>query len=342
MHELDIRETTFQWLYRVSWDWSVLDPFMARIYARSIGAEKSNTGVVSDAKQLKEAFVESAQGLANEFGVPIGNVGVLFDKMLPIGNSKTIDDLERQKSRDDRSSMYSVADGRRPGSEGVMLVLVRELSGTGTETAQRYLSKGFRMSETRFLAPILSDRLGIDKDLLCESLDQLKSYARRGTRPVVQAGGVYAGIFAIRPSLCRQGGCEVLVYQFARHQVPAFRIPDVKTITPDIKAWLASLRNCTLTEVSEACDAASNQHTLQCSTSGVEIVQSEELAIFQASLFLALDCLIDALAVWPQLGSVARISTEVLETPSSVDDSTAVAQTVMFHGRLLLQASVSS
>lgn len=110
--------------------------------------------------------------------------------------------------------------------DGVMLILVRELPTDGPESPSRYISEGFRLSEPRFLVPMLSERLGVDRDLMGETLEQLRCYARRGIRSVVQPQGVYASLFALRQMREDDGQDEVLVYNFARHQIPAFRLPE--------------------------------------------------------------------------------------------------------------------
>lgn len=65
---------------------------------------------------------------------------------------------------------------------------------------------------------MLSDKLGVDKDLMGETLEQLRTYARRGIRSVVQPQGVYAALFALRPGQTKDASEEVLVYNFARRE----------------------------------------------------------------------------------------------------------------------------
>lgn len=246
MRELDIRSNTFSWLYSLTWDWckplcpihkfatcvrahffvtraAILEPFLPRIVARIASLQALSDVDYTGVESVKEAFVLATQGLANELHLPITKVGVLFDKSVTTSTTTAASDPARTRNnrdkRDDRSSTTSVIENgfiRTPA--GVMLVLVRELPDEGNDSAARYLSNGFRLSEPRFLAPMLCDRLGVDRDLMMETLEQLRCYARRGIRSVVQPEGVYASLFAVRPAQVRDGSDEVLVYNFARRE----------------------------------------------------------------------------------------------------------------------------
>ncbi|KAI3482531.1 hypothetical protein L1887_54836 [Cichorium endivia] len=134
--------------------------------------------------------------------------------------------------------------------EGAMLFLVRELPNSAAST-ERFRQMGYRMTETRFLAGVLADRVAVQKEEMEPLLDSLKVYAKRGTRPVVQPGGVYCGLFGVRASTSKEGGLDVLVYNFARHQIPAYRLPDVQCITPEMKTFLGSLDQATMEDAHE-------------------------------------------------------------------------------------------
>lgn len=58
---------------------------------------------------------------------------------------------------------------------------------------------------------------------------------------------------------------------------------------------------------------------------------SEQLKAFQASLIVACDAIIDATRVWPNIASLARISAEVLDVPSSSDEL-GCAHMISFNG----------
>lgn len=120
--------------------------------------------------------------------------------------------------------------------------------------------KGYRFTEIRFLTNILAERHGVLKKEMESTLEALKLYAKRGTKPIVQAGGFYAGLFCVRPSPSHQNGSlDVLVYNFARHQVPAFRLPGVTQLTSDIASFLKSIDQAAVERVLMTCQVASSQ-----------------------------------------------------------------------------------
>lgn len=126
--------------------------------------------------------------------------------------------LGKRSSRDDASSIHGIT-LNLPNSEGVMLFVVREIADSSNsfsatdlstnpgmvsksesglvanqqDNVQKYLNKGYRMADVKFFSGILSERLGVNKPEMDTYLNALKTYAKRGCKPVVQAGGVYLG-----------------------------------------------------------------------------------------------------------------------------------------------------
>ncbi len=182
----------------------------------------------------------------------------------------------------------------------------------------------YRMTETRFLAGVLADRVAVQKEEMEPLLDSLKVYAKRGTRPVVQPGGVYCGLFGVRASTSKEGGLDVLVYNFARHQIPAYRLPDVQCITAEMKTFLGSLDQATMEDAMKVCERESirsgeRRKYLQ-SISSVNVANSHEneaeqeavelMIQFQTALFIALDALHNSVRFYPKICQTARISAE--------------------------------
>lgn len=350
MRELDIREPTFQWLYSLSWCWNVLDPFLPSILAgvpqtshakkegnrffQNFLSKPSPPNTISTNQPadkfnhlttFRERFVQSTHGLAEDLRVPLPRIGVLFDKILLTG---TMTKVEREGkssySSDAESATHQEIDpsSRHTEKEGVMLFLVREM-----EDNKEWEKGGYRMSETQFLAQVIADRVAVDSSEVKVLLDQLRVYAKRGTRPVVQAGGAYVGLFGVRPSISRQGGLDTLVYNFARHQIPAYRLPDVMSIEPSMRTWVGGLVNRTMGEVADACEMACGDD--------VSPQVDQALAMFQASLRISIEAMCAAMPpVWSNLHQCARLSAQVLEVPSSLDDSTPPAQMILFEAVL--------
>jgi len=349
--ELNFRQPTFQWLYSLSWDWSILDPFLPRIAARSLGLSSyvpqpsiSNTPRLfrvrkepgcsytssKNAAQLtlfKDRCLETTQSLAHQIGLPVSEMGVFFDNILRTGTRTAPTPTDKAKSApptDEESSVYSMAI-RAPRQQGVMLFLVRELSGENQDTIENYLKRGYRFTETRWFSPVLADRAAIDKDESDGLLNQLKLYAKRGSKPCVRSGGIYVGFFAIRPSISREGGIDTLVYQFARHQIPAYRLPDVDGITDEMRSWIGSMAGCRMADLSTVC--ANEVDTSLPPPTGKS---AEEMWIFKSSLALAMDAMAANLKMFPDLPQQSVLSAEIIDVPSSQDDSTQPASMIVF------------
>lgn len=307
---------------------------------------------------FRDRFVDAAVHLAHELDIPFEEIGVLYDHVLPTGtrsknggagnmNAAIHDKFTPSRQfADDESSINgpvpSIFGEGNDQEEGAMLFLVRELPNSAAST-ERFRQMGYRMTETRFLAGVLADRVAVQKEEMEPLLDSLKVYAKRGTRPVVQPGGVYCGLFGVRASTSKEGGLDVLVYNFARHQIPAYRLPDVQCITPEMKTFLGSLDQATMEDAMKVCERESirsgeRRKYLQ-SISSVNVADNHEneaeqeavelMIQFQTALFIALDALHNSVRFYPKICQTARISAEVLEVPSSLDDSTPPAEMIL-------------
>lgn len=332
---------------------------------RSIDAAPDPSRGPKALADFRDRFIDAAGQLAMELDIPLQQIGVLFDHVQPTGTRKTLQpssaelsdpDYQKRQRADDESSINgpvpSIFGDCEEDDEGVMLFLVRELPGPTTtsagivDSAERYRQRGYRMTETRFLAGVLADRVSVDKEDMDTLLGSLKLFAKRGTRPVVQPGGVYAGLFGVRASTSKQGGLDVLAYNFARHQIPAYRLPDVKYLNPSMRKFLRELDQMTMEDAMRTCERESirsgERKTYLASRSDLDlteggegqdyIAEQEEIELmiqFQTSLFIALDALHNSVRFYPKITQAGRISAEVLEVPSSLDDSTPPAEMIL-------------
>ncbi|CDS00809.1 hypothetical protein [Sporisorium scitamineum] len=377
---LDNRQPTFQWLYSLSWDWAIIAPWLraitSRFAAETLHAQRNEAIWKSKGRKMiaqgrrsldisedrrkgpqsladfRDRFIDAAYHLAGELDIPFEEIGVLYDHVLPTGTRRNgcqpVPDkfTPSRQFTDDESSINgpvpSIFGEGNDQEEGAMLFLVRELPNSAAST-ERFRQMGYRMTETRFLAGVLADRVAVQKEEMEPLLDSLKVYAKRGTRPVVQPGGVYCGLFGVRASTSKEGGLDVLVYNFARHQIPAYRLPDVQCITLEMKTFLGSLDQATMEDAMKVCERESirsgeRRKYLQ-SISSVNVADNHEneaeqeavelMIQFQTALFIALDALHNSVRCYPKICQSARISAEVLEVPSSLDDSTAPAEMIL-------------
>ena len=397
LEALDQHSTVFQWLYAVSWDWDMVMPFVTAIARRIFEAEKQEQRAVQrdalttsqKARRMlsgrysaaslemlqhqsstplldfRDKVVDAARRLAGDLDVPLRNLGVFYDHVLPTGTRKAAEvaaakeayrrrmDTEmvqpyvHDEERSIASRTTSLFGEGADEEEGATIFVVREVAA---DQLNLLAKRGYRFTETRFLSAVLADRHAVVKEEMESVLESLRVYAKRGTRPVVQPGGVYAGLFGVRPNpYHRSGGLDVLVYNFARHQIPAYRLPDVASLTEEMKAFLKLIDQMSMDNVMKACEMGSirsleRQKTITSflnmqggTEEEVEQMQLREevnslsaMVQFQQALFTALEALHQSVRFFPRILSTARVSSEVLEVPSSlVDDECAPAQIIL-------------
>jgi hypothetical protein len=208
---------------------------------------------------LRARFMEAAVEIAAEINISVESLGVVFDRVMTTGTKKGAERekyIHRQVDVDEE--MFNIGsdlkgdDGSIHGislklneSEGVMIFIVREI-GQGlpaicddpaadrskvvsTDTKNWYTDKGFRLTETQHFASAFSDRMGVSRHEMDIYLNACKTYAKRGTRPVCQTGGCYLGLFGVRPTGEELSELDILVYNFARHQVRLYDLKEVYT-----------------------------------------------------------------------------------------------------------------
>lgn len=364
-----------------------------------------NTASNAHAKQMrkqnalntfKDKFLEASFLLANEFDISYSSIGLLFDKVIETGtfaNSSSTDlpldgkdavDVEKNTNTNQNNSSLSlplsIAGAQVTGNDrfikkGGMLILVREISGTGHDIVEKYTNKGYRFSEPKFLSPMFSSKLGIERNEVAGLLKELRAFSKRGNKPVVQPNGTYIGLFAVKAndgSVKTSTGStgnvnddlDTLVYSFARHQIPAYRLPEISNVINlgIVREWLNSLSGKNLEYVrkraledslkyAEAIQARERREQLKYTLGGHiyddepeeeeedilglgDLSPSEQIEIstFQSSFYVAIDAMCLALRNnISDLPNRAILSSEILEVPSSLDDSTDPAEMILFN-----------
>jgi hypothetical protein len=387
LQALGQRSNIFHWLYAISWKWSIVSPFLEAIGNKASDAEQKkgyNAGqrtILARYEKAKRALrrgskdisdyplesqtslfdfrdkvVDAANRLAQELAAPLSELGVFYDQVLPTGTRKA---MELAQAKDpfgwrQSGSIYSDDETRvasRPPSifgkgedetEGVTMFVVREIQ---QDEVNRLAKRGYRFTETRFLGNILADRHGVIKD------------AKRGIRPIVQPGGYYAGLFCVRPNSTQNAGnLDVLVYDFARHQVPAFRLPSVTSTTSEILDFLKSMDQTPMENVLQQCSRDSNHlqdqkrrisKLLENNLKAEDQLrlQEEQEAIdslmqFQQSLFTAITTLQQTMYFFPELLQKATFSSKMVELPSSLTDPEAAPAHLVLMQAILPQGKL--
>ncbi|KIR73688.1 hypothetical protein CNBG_9583 [Cryptococcus deuterogattii R265] len=364
LRELDPRQPTFQWLYQLSFNWSLVTPFVPRVLKSVFDRSR---GIVKRASPLERGlphsywetllfrsrFIEASVLLAQQLDLSVESLGAMFDRVLTTGtraptpedkSGKAVEEGKASMKGDDESSIHGIT-LRMHNSEGVMLFLVREI-GDGhpaawdnpsadksqlrsVDNVDSYTARGYRLAETRYFSKAMADHFGVSKQEMDVFLSACKTYAKRGTRPVVQSGGAYLGLFGVRPT-GEKSNLDVLVYNFARHQIPAYRLPDVSyPLTSTMKAWVRELSNCPMGEVLQRCNEAVLQAEKSEDGMSLHSQVDEALYEFQSALAVAIEALATALRCWPTLHQIATLSPEILEIPASDNDDKPPAEMVV-------------
>ncbi|UZJ54629.1 hypothetical protein CBS101457_003949 [Exobasidium rhododendri] len=320
---------------------------------------------------FRDKVVDAARRLASELDTPLPSIGIFYDQVLPTGTKRAVElaaarDAYRRRldpsytapspQYDDEQSIGSRAATSVFGEgsdeeQGATIFVVREVL---QEERIQLAKQGYRFTETRFLTSVLADRHNVAKSEMESTLEALRIYARRGAKPVVQPGGVYAGLFGVRPnSMYRAGGLDVLVYSFARHQIPAYRLPEVTILTEEMLGFLKTIDQMPMEGVMTACRVATMHLTERCKTlsnylklqvnSQEELermkLREEEVSIqslihFQQALFTSLEALHRSVSFFPQVLTLARVSSEVLTVPSSLVEDSPPAQIILIQAVL--------
>ena len=300
---------------------------------------------------FRTRFMEAAVSLAQQLDVAVESLGLLFDRVLSTGTKGqvTTETKERYEEKlDDWASDY----GRSvhgitltmEGRQGVVLFLVRKIdsakpfyhlltdteqqSAVSVDNVDSYQTRGYRMAEARFFARAFADRVGVSTPEMEVFLSACKTFSRRGAKVNVQRGGVYVSVFGLRPGgRGREDDLEVLVYNFAHHLIPSFRLPELdQLMSPTMMKWIKLQSDKTLGEVLRAVNDWI--HLADDDMTHEQKVDTRFID-FMAALSVSLEGMITFLRVWPNLQNDARLSADIVHLPGPTDQDMPI-QTILF------------
>lgn len=300
---------------------------------------------------FRTRFIEAAASLAQQLDLAVENLGLLFDRVLSTGTKgrKPVETKEAYEEKlDDWDSDYGKSvhgiSLSLNGTEGVVLFLVRKISSakpfyhllderehnktTTNDTVESYQAKGYRMAESRFFAKAFAERVGVEGAEMEVFLSACKTLARRGAKANVQRGGIYVSIYGLRPGgRGREEDLEVLVYNFAHHLIPSFRLPELdQLMTPTMVKWVKSQAGKSLREVLNNVNAWIH-------LADEDIAPEQKIdhlfVDFMAALSVSMEGLISSLRVWPTLSADARLFAEIVHLPGPTDQDLPI-QCIVF------------
>lgn len=252
--EFDTEHDVFHWLMSISYHWDILMPMLGNLEYKALSERRLSRHILPSFARLlcNQISPEHAQSglklrlltaiaqLADDLDINISELGYLYDRTLETGTHIDLTEfllLSENASTEYRDVQQKAL--RRAAAEsnsGLMLFFVRDLprhqSSNSSSIAsndgslesswpQKYAEKGYRLKFMRRFRDTLVDATGAAQRDVDRILLGCRDYVSSGTKSVLEPGGAYISLYSERPSA--SGGKEVLVYDFAKHQV---RNPD--------------------------------------------------------------------------------------------------------------------
>ncbi|EJD01456.1 uncharacterized protein FOMMEDRAFT_169573 [Fomitiporia mediterranea MF3/22] len=335
-------------------------------------ANRQPGDAVSAVAQFKMRLLEAAAQLATQLDLPLEKLGTLHYQALETGTHIDIreflmlaEDADSRARDAERVLNTSTSDDR-----GLMLFLVRTLAqapqgtaipsahynegaheqdtaevlGTEHDWRRRYGSRGFKMRFMGRFRDVLAETAGASPADVDRVLYGCKDTASRGTRSVLEAGCTYVSLFAERVSC--DGSSEVLVYEFAKHQLPSYKLC-LPAFTTEMRNWIYSMSGFTVEDIIQICDddvrqgrlhfPYSSRHSKGYTTEQEEEIRQTALLHFKKALSNALVQFMRNMSfVCESLETTTYLTSKILDVPSvasTPDGPPAPAHMIVFHAQ---------
>ena len=247
--EFDTAHPTFQWIFRVTRDWSSVSEFTKRMRAHvnaqrgvagfdvtAPGSSASSDMFDSDTYRdyntnFRERFCVAADSLASEFHFPVSQVGVLFDRIIETGTVNSDaraslgNRLTSRLSHRSRADVEAIPQLRAFG-KGQVLILTRRL---GRQDTDQLINAGFRFGEVQQISRQITNSMQVPLPTVEESLEQTRRYL--DNLSAFHKPGTWLSCFAVfvRPNT---KGRDVAVQKDHQDQ-----LPDVPLWSSELLEW---------------------------------------------------------------------------------------------------------
>ncbi|KIW05171.1 uncharacterized protein PV09_03722 [Verruconis gallopava] len=253
--EFNTAHPVFQWLFRVTFNWSgVVDLIPAmRNHLRAVMTSKDPTRPITPGTEtawthdddetpeeysiiFREHFCVAANDLADSLGVPLSDLGVLYNGIMMTGSLAT--DFQPKKTfklpsrssekqtSDIESGIISTMFGR-----GQLLFLVRTVDKA---QVARLMTAGYRFAQPNHVGDIIARSMQVPQNEMLNTIDRLQKYAHQcAEAPLESAASSYLACFAMRAAMNKaNGNWEVLVPIDS-----PFLLPQVELTADPLKPW---------------------------------------------------------------------------------------------------------
>ncbi|KAI6854615.1 hypothetical protein KC323_g8702 [Hortaea werneckii] len=243
--EFDTAHPVFQWAFRVTRNWESVVELLPRMKSHILtgGGEDNfkprppsfSSSINFDSETYKdysinfrERFCVAAQTLAAAMHVPVGQIGVLYDKILHTG---TLEPEDRAKQKTEQvNKTDDVETGRSPQlfAKGQLMLIVKKLAPDETN---KLLNAGFKFGKIQHVGHKIAEAMQIPLSALETHLEGVQHFLE--THDKSEKSGTWLSLFCLIPSP-NQKGFDVGVKRSLQEQ-----LPDVQLLPRDPQPWQA-------------------------------------------------------------------------------------------------------
>ena len=252
--EFNVSHPVFQWLFRITYNWSgVIDlvPPM-RHHLRNIGMVKDpnrsmtpGSGSALEDDEIsedysilfREHFCVAASELADDLGIPLSDLGVLYSGIMMTGSLAPEFQPKRKRSFKgrNRDDVEAGIINQTMFGRGQLLFLVRRVD---KNEAQKFITEGYRFAYVQQVGDIIARSMQVPHSEILITIDRLHKYCNRVEENALSASS-YLACFALRAAVkTSNGGWDIL----APKEDPA-RLPMVELSADPLKPWQIKMIN---------------------------------------------------------------------------------------------------
>lgn len=240
-------------MFRTSFYWDSISPLIPamREHLEKLGIKNRNGSydekmISDDGEQIadyalifKELFCVAAAELADDFHLPLDEMGVLYDDILTTGWDRGETDHERRRLLD----MESQGIVSENSGGGQLLFLTKSVD---IKQAYHLQSTGYRFASIKQVIKNVSQNLQSNENVMAQSLARMRDYI--ATDHTLERG-VHLACFTIRATMrAGAGGFEILARKDATNLLPTMHLP-LDRLEPWQYQYLSNLDGQTVASV---------------------------------------------------------------------------------------------
>ncbi|KAK5127471.1 hypothetical protein LTR85_006810 [Meristemomyces frigidus] len=244
--DFDTAHPVFQWIFRVTRNWSGVSELIPRMKAHLTGlrdtSEDESRPVSSRSSAhydpetysdysivFRERFCAAAASLAATLHIPTERVGVLYDKIIETGTLRPEDKVGKRNTVQ-MDKLADVESGRSLNlfGKGQLLFLTRQLS---SEDADKLLNAGFKFASVHQVGRTIAEPMQVPLAALEAHVADLKHYVDKLN--TLEKPGTWLAFFGLIPRP-NSKGFDVGVKKEDQDQ-----LPDVRLLPVEPQQWQA-------------------------------------------------------------------------------------------------------